>query len=217
MKQSVLIFPLMICFLLMTEGLIHAQGKLALRPYGRIGILLTPPNTAELDYSVDGVPGGLDDQQEVKTTDFALGLQMLSVRRMGLALGGEIGFQNLFNSKITGGTTSVIFRSDDYDKEWDLYFGPLLEVSPPGLPFYLQGGAGLHIVFWQYISDFVGRYDTEYYQNGGVGTSFGIHGSLGMNLKLSPHLRIPLAWRTDVIFRYGVLIQTGLFFSIDLR
>ena len=53
-------------------SLLFAQNNLVVRPYGKIGILVTPPNTADLGYSLDGVPGGLDDAQNVDVTQFAV-------------------------------------------------------------------------------------------------------------------------------------------------
>jgi hypothetical protein len=202
---------------MMAENQITAQNGLSIRPYGKIGILLTPPNTADLDYSLDGNPGGLDDSQEVDIITFALGVQFIKERENSFALGGEIGIQNLFSSVVRLTPTFPGGYNNDYDKEWELYLGPLVEFSSDDKPLFFQAGAGLHIVFWEYISDFLGQYSSEYYSNGGVGASFGLQGTVGTKLALSEKLSVPFAFRTDIMFRYGILLQASFLFSLDFH
>ena len=208
---------LLFFFLLITDGHVQAQDNFVLRPYGKIGFLLTPPSTADLDYSIGGVAGGLDDAQDVKTLNLGLGVQVLKNRVGAPSLGGEIGFQNLFHSTVSGALVSGAYLNNDIDIEYDLYLGPLIEFSQEESPVYFQAGVDLHIVFWKYIAEYESVYSSSYYESGGKGVSFGIHGSVGTQLELSPTFSIPLAIRTDVILRYGVLWQVGLIVGLNLQ
>ena len=194
-----------------------AQGDFILRPYGKIGTLLTPPNTADLDYSVNGTPGGLDDIQEVSSLTYGFGFQVLGVLKNGTHIGGEIGLQNLFSSEISNPLQTGVYYNSDYDNEWEFYFSPLIEWNIKETPLFFQAGAGMHIVFWNWHSEFESVYSYDYDSDEGTDVNIGFTGTLGIKVKASPHVIIPLALRTDFMPRYGIMLQLGTIISVEFH
>ena len=217
MKPTRLTLCLVAMLLIFPVTLITAQKGLNVRPYIRLGVLLTPPSTEDLGYFVIGDPGGLDDFQDISVLNYAMGVQLLKGLSEGPSIGGELGIQNLFNSVIDHGVSSLSDLSLDTDREWDVYLGPLVEFQMDNSPLYFQAGLGVHVVYWQYISEYDGTYVDEYYTDGGIGTSVGINGTAGFRLKISDSFSMPIALRTDVIFRHGILLQAGILVGLDFH
>ena len=81
----------------------------------------------------------------------------------------------------------------------------------------MQGGLDLHINFWQWINDYTSTYGDVYKTDGGVYASFGMHGDIGTKFIFSDKLEVPLSFRTELIFAYGVLFQVGFMFGVNFK
>ena len=196
----------------------YSQESMLLRPYFKIGVMATPPNTVDLEYSVDGIAGGMDDKQSVRQLVIGLGCQlMVETNKPGLSLGGEIGMQNLFHSRVDGALLRSTYYSYHIDREWELYINPLVGFTSEDSPFFFQGGLGLHLVFWDWQYRYSSIYETTSNSNGGSNTNLGLMLKAGTLLNITPSVSLPVALRTDILFRYGGLISVSLIVGFDYK
>jgi len=193
---------------------LHAQ-KPILTFYGKLGYLLTPPNTADLGYSVDGVAGGLDDLQDVNQTTYGFGFKVFSANKNNRAFGGDIGTQKLFLSKIEYETSSTVYTDYQTDREWELYINGLIRFKKAEKPFFFEAGPGLHVVFWDWESYYSSTYQSTSDSDGGTELNFGIVAEAGLKIETSKAISIPISVRSDMIFRYGVLWQISATVGIE--
>lgn len=206
MKTRSFIAPALVIILILAANSTAAQDGWSFRTYGKVGLLLTPPTTEELDYGSDN----LDDIHDMNALNYGFGIQVLREREGSFSLGGEVGLQSLFSSVIHFGWPGGGY-DDSWDREWDIYVSPLIEFPSANSDVFFQCGPGLHVVIWHYLSQRSG------YSNVGVGVNFGLHGSVGYDMKLNERLSIPIAFRTDLMIRYGVMLQAGLTIGINNR
>jgi len=200
-------------FIFLIVGIIdiNAQNEIILRPYLKVGALLTPPSLEDLDYEA----GVFDDIQDVSKVTYGSGIQVLRESRNGIYWGGELGLQNLFTSKLHFPLDEYQYTDFQSDKEWEVFFGPLVEYSKKESPFFLQAGVGMHVVFWEFIYDYADVYTDRYVSDGGTEINVGFSLTGGMKLKLTDRVEFPIAIRADIMPRYGVLLQAGCFISLD--
>ena len=148
--------------------------------------MLSPPNTADLDYEVDGTPGGLDDLQTVKKFVYGAGCKLLISPKPDLYFGIDIGLQKLFYSEVQFDLTSTTYFDYQTDREWGLYLNPLVEFNKNGTPFYFDAGPSLNIVFWDWNYYYGSYYSERYNEDGGTEVSFGLSAEAGFKMKISP-------------------------------
>ncbi len=189
--------------------------NLSLKGYGKLGFLLTPPNTADLGFSLDGNPGGLDDLQDVKCLIYGLGFKAIMPYKNQLSFGGDIGFQNLFNSRVNNELLSNTYYNYHIDKEWEMYLNAIVQYKKEDSPWFFEGGPGLHLIFWNSEYHYSSIYDDvdNYYD--GTEVRFGICGEAGRIIETGKGFSIPVSIRSDLIIRYGVLWQIAATVGIE--
>lgn len=196
-----------------------AADKALIRPYIWFGTTLTSPSASDLGYvSADG--DNLDSYLDISRTNYGAGLQLFFESRTNVRFGGDVGMRKLFSAEFNTGSSDISFIDEDYDTEteYDIAVLGLVEYALPNSTFFLQGGAGLHFVYWSWESNYSSDYSSSYSGASGTGTNIGLMGAIGTEVVLSPTMSMPLLFRVDYIARYGatmpVTLMVGLNFSI---
>ena len=189
------------------------------RPYLGLGSMLNAPSAEALGY-IDADGGNLDEYLEHDKGGLCFGVQILVPWKPQLRLGGELGYRRLFKSTFNTGSSDLDFINEDYDTdtEHDLSLLGLIEYSLEPSNFFLLGGAGMHIVRWEFESEYESSYSSADSFDSGTGTNFGLMGAAGMNFALTPKLTLPVMVRLDYILRYDdlfpVSVSAGLQFQL---
>jgi hypothetical protein len=180
--------------------------------------MLNAPSADELGY-VDADGGNLDQFLEHKKSSVCLGVQALIPWKDNLRLGGELGFRRLFTSTFNTGSSDISYINEDYDTdtEYDLSLLALIEYQPSPSGFFLLGGAGMHIVRWEYDSQYESTYSSADNYYSGTGTNLGLMGAAGFRLQLTPKLTAPIMLRLDYILRYNDLFPVSLTAGLEFE
>ncbi len=196
----------------------HADKRPIVRPYIGIGSMLNAPSADELGY-MDADGGNLDQYLKHKKTSPCLGLQVLVPWKDRIRLGGEIGFRRLFSSEFNTGTSDISFINEDYDTETELEVTllGLIEYQPSPSGLFLMGGVGLHVVRWEYESQYESTYSSADKYYSGTETNFGLMGTVGYRIDLTPNLSAPVMVRVDYLLRYNDLFPVSLTVGLDFR
>jgi len=188
-----------------------AAADMIFRPYAKGGFLLTKPSASDLGYSdAGGDPSSLDQYLDVNKINGGVGIQLLmdpgmSTGPSGLKIGIDGGAQYLFTADFDTGADELPYIDVDNDREteFDAYMMGIIELAPSASSLILQGGLGLHFVFWTWESNYSGTYSSDYSEESGLDTNVGLMAAAGLNLPAGPNMNIPLMLRIDYILRYG--------------
>ncbi len=197
------------------------QKKFSFRPYLRAGLLLTPPSANDLGFKSVDANSDLDQFLTVKKGNFGAGLQMFLPlsKNPSLKWGLDFGAQKLFSSRFDLGIQNIPGIYEDYhlESEYEIYLLAIVELTPAGSPFFIQGGAGGHFVKWSYEFNFEGQYDSEHKTGGGMDFNFGLMAAAGTNLRISDGISLPVSIRLEYLARYGALLTAGLVVGFSFR
>jgi hypothetical protein len=189
-----------------------ARKAFIVRPYAKVGYLLTPPSAADLSYEVIG--GDAEQYLDTSAMNFGGGAQFLMsmARNPNLRLGMDVGFQTLFSSKFDTGSADgkTIYEDYDKDSEFSINLLGIVEYLPADSNFLLQGGLGGHFVAWRWEHVYSSKYqDTDETKNG-LGFNFALMAAAGLNLLAGERMNIPILLRLDYIMRYGGYINASV-------
>ena len=179
----------------------HAVGATIIRPYGKLGYVLSTPSAADLGFVLVG-GGSLDDALDKSSVNYGLGVQLMFpmqntwIEKAETRIGLDMGFQKLFAYEFQADPASSKWTGDEYD----FYIVGLVEFAMAESPFFFQGGLGLHFVFWQEDRDFEGTYSSSYDTDSGTTTQLGIALAGGVDLKAGEKLKVPIIVQLDNIF-----------------
>ncbi len=204
-----------------TSGFEDGPKPLQFRFYGKGGALLKGPSAADLDFVAVGGES-MDKYLTLNKGHFGAGLQMLfaSSKRPGLKFGADIGFQKLVTAKFdTGvGGGSVIYTDYWDEKEYGASFMGLVERQAPGSRLILQGGLGMHYVFWSSTHHFESRFTPrEDKTESGSGTSIGLMAAAGTHLATSARMSMPVLVRLDYVVRYKGFVIFSVMAGVTLH
>lgn len=198
-----------------------AAGKgFIIRPYAKVGLLLTPPSADDLGYT-DVDDSSLEEYLDMNAFNFGGGAQfLLSLpRNPNLRIGMDVGFQTLFSSTFdTGaGGDSTIYTDYNKDSEFAVSLLGIVEYLPAGSGLILQGGLGGHFVFWTWRDVYESKYQSKDETESGMDFNFGLMAAAGLNLLGGQRLSIPILLRLDYIMRYGGYFNASLVFGFAFR
>jgi hypothetical protein len=181
----------------------------AITPYIKIGTMLTSPSADDFGF-VDAEGGNLDEYLDLSKGNFGGGLQFLFGMPAGPQFGAEIGYQKLFSYTFDAGVSDLPYIQEDNweGSEQDLYINGIVNYGFPASSVFVQGGAGFHIVFWEEQRNYQSDYTSDYEEDSGSGTNFGLFGAAGINIPLGT-ISMPLMIRLDYIMRYGSTITAS--------
>lgn len=190
MKNAKLILLFATTAMLLAGGTVSsASGAgVSLRAMLRGGAIPVHPSTEDLDYE-----GYADD---FSTGFFGLAGQIM-VTLGAVNVGAEAGFQSLWSAEFTldqGFDRGSVWQED----RSDVYFLGILELA--GMePLILQGGAGVHVIFWEDTYEFRGNFSSQYSEDSGVLIGGGVMGSAGANIPVSENIGFIIMGRIDAI------------------
>jgi len=176
-------------------------GATVIRPYGKLGYLLSTPSAADLGFVLVG-GGSLDEGLDKSSANYGLGVQLMFpmqktwIEKTETRIGVDLGFQKLF---------SYTFQADPSSSKWtgdevDFYIVGVVEFAMAESPFFFQGGLGLHFVFWSEDREFDGTYSYSYGSDSGTSTQLGIALAGGVDLAAGEKLKVPIIVQLDNIF-----------------
>ena len=190
------------------------QNAVVIRPYLRVGFLLTPPSADDLGYEIVDDVVDLDQFLDVNKGNFGAGVQIFLPlsKNPSLKWGLDIGAQKLFSSRFETDASDLPYVDEDYhlDSEYDIYLLAIAELTPAGSPFFVQGGAGGHFVKWSYEYNYESDYQSKHETGGGMEFCFGLMGAAGTSLRINDRISLPISLRLDGLLRYGLLVSAGL-------
>jgi hypothetical protein len=192
-----------------------------IRPYLKVGFLLTPPSADDLGYVSADAGGDLDQYLTVNKGNFGAGLQVFLPVALApsLKLGLDVGFHKLFSSRFDTGAADISFIYEDYDEDsdYDVHVLGLAEMVPNGSPFFLQGGLGGHFVHWSWTENYESKYQSIHETKSGTDFVLGLMAAAGTSLKVGDRVSLPISIRLDYLFRYGSLLTAGLVVGLSFR
>ena len=195
----------------------EAGNSTIIRPYGKVGYLLSTPSAEDLGFVlVDG--GSMDDALESSNTTYGFGVQMLHtlentwIKKTNTRVGIDIGAQKLWHYEFQASDESTEWIGDEYD----FYFMGLIEFAIENSPLFFQGGLGLHIVFWSEESEFEGTYSYESDSDSGSGTNFSFMLAAGVDLPVNEKLKVPIILQLDNIFRYDLMPTLSVLAGVSI-
>jgi len=197
---------------------VSRKGSFSLRPYGKIGKLLTPPSAADLGYFEAG-GGNLDEFLSVATANFGGGIQLLfSLNPENtMHFGVDLGAQKLYSSTFNLGTSDIVYEDIQNEKEFVAYLLGLLELRPRRSPLFLQVGAGMHLVYWSWDHTYSEKYYEEHKKNSGLEVNMGFLLSTGLDIPLGKWISVPIMLRMDGLMRYGMLLNVSLSIGLSFH
>ena len=215
MYRQLLIFSVavLICVMLFPV----AGSSTIIRPYGKVGYLLSTPSAEDLGFVLVG-GGSLDDALESSNMNYGLGVQMLHtlqnswIKKTKTRLGIDIGAQKLWGYEFQADEGTTKWVGDEYD----FYFVGLMEFALENSPLFFQAGLGLHVVFWSEESEFEGTYSSEYDSDSGSGTNFGFVLAAGVDLPVNEKIKVPIILQLDNIFRYDLMTTLSLMAGVSI-
>lgn len=194
---------------------VHAFG---IRPYVRVGYLITPPTAAELEFEVvGGPPAAAQEGLDMNRLNYGLGGQLFFVENgtiikgSTIRVGIEASVHRLFSSVHTGA-----YQSTHKDSETALAFLVLGELKPEKMPVFFQLGLGPEAVLWSWEYEYTGP-SYQYKSDSGVGISPVIMAAAGMDLPISDAMSVPIMLRLDNIFRYGTLTSISVVAALNVK
>jgi hypothetical protein len=191
----------------------RTSKKFTFRPYVKVGYLLLQPSAADFGYSsVEG--DSLNMYLDVNGLNYGGGVQVLLPFQLGhsLRFGLDTGFQKLFSMRFDTTSSDLDFIYEDYDKssEFEYYLNAMVEFSPGSMPLFIQGGLGMHFVFWNWKTVYVGKYTGDQsYVESGLGVNMGLFVLAGFNAVKSEAFSFPIGLRIDYLLRYGSLLKAS--------
>jgi hypothetical protein len=201
---------LIICFALtLPFNNMQAQHS-AVNFYLKGGYLLNPPSPEDLGYRTVGSQVAIIDHQDVNGLNIGLGLKPYFPVRKGLQAGLDIGIQTLFNSRTDMERLPSTYYDYNIDKEWEVYINLLARYKSEYSPWFAEGGAGLHNVFWYWEHHYSSNLSNVDDYDNGSGQSFGLTAEAGRAFVIGPKFSIPVSVRGDLIFRYSTLFSLCL-------
>jgi hypothetical protein len=196
---------------------VSRKRSFSLRPYAKMGMLLTPPSAADLGYiEVDG--GNLDELLDVATANFGGGIQLLFSLNpeKTIHFGVDLGAQKLYSSVFDLGTSDIISVDVHNENEFAFYLLGLLELRAPRSPLFFQAGAGIHLVSWYWDYTYSGYHD-EYTEESGLEVSMGFLLAGGFDIPVSERMSVPIMLRMDGLMRYGMLLNASLSIGLSFH
>lgn len=195
---------------------VHAGERPVVRPSLGLSVLTSAPSADALGY-VDADGGNLDRYLDQKKISPFIGVQVFMPWKNQLFLGGELSFRRLFSSTFNTGSSDleIIDEDQDTDSEHALSFLGIVEYRPVASKFFFQGGAGFHVVHWEFNSDYSSKYSYSSKSYGGTATNLGLMGAAGMRVPLSPNLVMPVMARFDYIMRYSAMLPVTVTASLE--
>ncbi|MCX6575784.1 MAG: SH3 domain-containing protein [Candidatus Aminicenantes bacterium] len=194
------------------------KRSFSLRPYAKLGMLLTPPSAADLNYiEVDG--GNLDEFLDVATANFGGGIQLLfslnpeNTMRVGV----DLGAQKLFSSVFNLGTSDIVYEDIHNENEFAFYLLALLELRSRRSPVFFQAGAGMHLVSWYWDYTYSGKYHDEYEEESGLEVNMGFLLSGGFDIPVNERISVPIMLRMDGLMRYGMMLNLSLSIGLSFH
>ncbi len=190
---------------------VHRKRNFSLRPYSKIGSLLTPPSASDLGYiSADG--GSVDEYLDLSAFNFGGGVQfLLSLNPENtLSVGLDLGAQKLFSSVFTLETSDIVYEDVHHDREFSFYLLALLELRSRQSPLFFQAGAGMHLVSWYWDYTYSGKYSNVYEEESGSGINMALLLAGGFDIPVSERISVPVMLRMDGLLRYGILLNVSL-------
>lgn len=191
-------------------------GRFIIRPYAKVGLLLTPPTADDLGYEEVG-GGSLEEYLDMNAFNFGGGAQFLMSLpgNPKLRIGMDVGFQTLFSSTFDAGAGGggTIYTDYNKDSEFAINLLGIVEYLPAGSGLILQGGLGGHFVFWSWRDVYESKYQNKDETETGTNFNFGLMAAAGLNLLGGQRLSIPVLIRLDYIMRYGGYINASLVFG----
>jgi len=214
------IIVLMCAMMIFSSVAACAEGMFSIRPYGRIGYLLAGVNAEELGYtSVEG--DNLDEYLDIDKLNYGLGAQFLLSfsPESPIKFGVDLGIQNLFKATFDTGSADLDFIDvdNDVETEWSAYMLGVVEFSPPGMPVFLQGGAGIHLAYWQWEQNYESDYTVDYDTDSGTEVNLAIMLAVGVNIIDTGKIAVPIMVRADNIFRYDWLTYIGATVGVTIK
>jgi hypothetical protein len=200
---SATIVILIIC-LTLPSAKVHAQ-KISYTSYVYIGVLLTPPSTAELGYASQYAT--LDKFRKMHPFNYGFGVQGLHGLSSNSAykVGIDLSFGKLFNDTYTDDTGDALHK----DWESSMKLLALVELSTDKR-FLFQAGAGPNFVIWNWNYTYDGPYEYVHETDGGVRVNFELMTAGKTFVYKSDKISIPIILRVDCLFRYGVMLSTNI-------
>lgn len=210
-KRFIFLFAVL---LIPISSLLNAQQNFTLRPYLKLGYLISAPSASDLGYVIVGGQDP-DKYNDMNRLNYGVGSQFLfpfnsfSIKSFEGYFGFDIGLQKLFSSTYDPGNTGAWgysgYTSADNkkDSEYEVAMLGLLEFQHTALPIVLQAGLGLHVVFWEWESNYSSNYSSSYNTESGSGIQLGVLVAGGLNLPITDRMKFPIMLRIDNIFRYG--------------
>jgi hypothetical protein len=197
--------------------------NMVIRGYVKAGILVLAPSAEDLDYSTIGGGGDAWTRDWTKT-GLGIGAQLLTpistgnAKKKPMRVGVDVAFQKLFSVKSNLPTYENVYLSEHHDSESSLSILGVGEYALPGTQFFMQGGLGIHMVFWSWTYEHHGSAGSVYKDDGGTGISPALMVGGGTLLPVNEQMSIPIMIRADVLFRYGLMasigVATGINFSM---
>jgi len=197
---------------------VSRKKSFSLRPYAKMGMLLTPPSAADLGYiEVDG--GNLDELLDVATANFGGGIQLLfSLNPENtMHVGFDLGAQKLFSSVFTLETSDIVYEDIHNENEFAFYLLALLELRSRRSPVFFQAGAGMHLVSWYWDYTYSGKYHDEYTEESGLEVSMGFLLAGGFDIPVNERISVPIMLRMDGLMRYGMLLNVSLSIGLSFH
>jgi hypothetical protein len=197
---------------------VSRKKSFSLRPYAKMGMLLTPPSAADLGYiEVDG--GNLDELLDVATANFGGGVQLLFSLNpeKTMHVGLDLGAQKLFSSVFTLETSDIVYEDVHNENEFAFYLLAVLELRSRRSPLFFQAGAGMHLVSWYWDYTYSGKYHDEYTEESGLEVSMGFLLSGGFDIPVNERISVPIMLRMDGLMRYGMLLNVSLSIGLSFH
>ena len=197
---------------------VSRKRSFSLRPYGKIGKLLTRPSAADLGYFEAG-GGNLDEFLSVATANFGGGIQLLfSLNSENtMQFGVDLGVQKLYSSVFDLGTSDIVYEDIRHKNEFAAYLLGLLELRPRRSPLFLQVGAGMHLVTWDWVWTYSGKYEEEHKEDSGFEINMGFLLSTGLDIPLGKWISVPIMLRMEGLMRYGMLINASVSIGLSFH
>lgn len=197
---------------------VSRKRSFSLRPYAKMGMLLTPPSAAGLGYiEVDG--GNLDELLDVATANFGGGVQLLFSLNPenSMRVGVDLGAQKLFSSVFTLETSDIVYEDVHNENEFAFYLLALLELRSRRSPVFFQAGAGMHLVSWYWDYTYSGKYHDEYTEESGLEVNMGFLLAGGFDIPVNERISVPIMLRMDGLMRYGMLLNVSLSIGLSFH
>ncbi len=197
---------------------VQSASAVEIRPYMRLGYLLTPPTAEELEFVlVGGTPADAEVGMDMNQINYGIGAQVFFLdntsimKNATLRLGAEAGIHRLFSSEHTGAYQSV-----NRDSEAAFVLLVLGEFKSAEMPFVFQVGLGPALVYWSWEYEYFG-YSYEYESDSGIGFCPVIMAAGGLDLQVSDTISIPIMLRSDNVIRYGIMASISGSVGVSIK